>query len=179
MTVNQRNPNGADEADLSTSVPSNWILAPDEPLFKPKRIRIICVGAGFSGLMLAYKHKYEFELRDAVDLVIYEKNHDIGGTWLENQYPGVACDIPAHVYTFPFEPNPDWSSFYADGAEIWQYIKRTSTKYELEERVQLKSKVVESIWDEKVSRWKVKIERGAEVFTDEAEVLINGSGILK
>jgi cation diffusion facilitator CzcD-associated flavoprotein CzcO len=129
--------------------------------------------------MLAYKHKYEFALRDAVDLVIYEKNHDVGGTWLENRYPGVACDIPAHIYTFPFEPNPDWSSFYADGAEIWEYIKRTSVKYGLEERVQLESKIVESVWDESVARWKVKIERGGEAFTDEAEILINGSGILK
>ncbi|KAJ5820942.1 uncharacterized protein N7525_010226 [Penicillium rubens] len=176
--MNQHSSNGVKDNSLGHPVPLNWIPAPDEPLFNPKRIRIICVGAGFSGLMLAYKLKYEFKLRDAVDLVIYEKNHDIGGTWLENTYPGVACDIPAHVYTFPFEPNPNWSSFYAEGAEIWQYIKQTSIKYGLEERVQLNSKVVEAVWDEKVSRWKVKIQRGHEVSMEEAEVLINGSGIL-
>ncbi|GAB1217436.1 hypothetical protein ATERTT37_006675 [Aspergillus terreus] len=179
MSNDQRKPNDMNGANLDDSGPSNWIPAPDVPLYNPKRIRIICVGAGFSGLMLAYKHKYKFKLRDVVDLVIYEKNHDIGGTWLENKYPGVACDIPAHVYTFPFEPNPNWSSFYAEGAEIWQYIKHTAIKYGLEERVQLESKVTESVWDESVGRWKVKIEKGGEVFTDEAEVLINGSGILK
>ncbi|OOQ91325.1 putative flavin-binding monooxygenase [Penicillium brasilianum] len=176
--MHQHNSFSMKKTNLDTGVPRNWIPAPDEPLYVPKRIRMICVGAGFSGLMLAYKHKYEFALRGAVHLVIYEKNHDVGGTWLENRYPGVACDIPAHVYTFPFEPNPDWSSFYADGAEIWEYIKRTSVKYGLEERVQLESKVIESVWDGSVARWKVKIERGGEVFTDEAEILVNSSGIL-
>ncbi|KAL5333087.1 hypothetical protein BJX70DRAFT_406539 [Aspergillus crustosus] len=137
-------------------VPENWIPAPNEPLFTPRKIRVVCVGAGFSGLLLAYKHKYEFDLPDSIDLAIYEKNHDIGGTWLENKYSGVACHIPAHIYTFPVEPNPNWSSFYAGGEEIWQYIKDTSDKCGLSERIQ----------------------RGSDVFTDEADILINGSGIL-
>lgn len=159
--------------------PKNWIPSPDQSAFTPRKIRVVCVGAGFSGLLLAHKHKYQFDLPDTVDLVIYEKNYDIGGTWLENKYPGVACDIPAHVYTLPFEPNPNWSSFYASGDEIWRYIKDTSDKYGLQERVQLNSRVIESIWDEQVARWRIKVQQGQDVFTDEADVLINGSGILK
>lgn len=64
------------------------------------------MGAGFSGLYLAYRLQQRCE---NVELVIYEKNHDVGGTWLENTYPGVACDIPAHVYSYSFLPNTTWS----------------------------------------------------------------------
>ncbi|KAJ4152243.1 hypothetical protein NW754_004038 [Fusarium falciforme] len=115
---------------------------------------------------------------DFIDLAIYEKNTDVGGTWLENRYPGVACDVPAHIYTFSFEPNPDWSSFYASGPEIWNYIKRTTEKYNLDERVQFKSRVISSIWDDIAGKWKLKIEHNGHVIEDEADVLINGSGIL-
>ncbi|KAJ5851265.1 uncharacterized protein N7529_010650 [Penicillium soppii] len=121
-------------------------------LTKPRRIRIVCVGAGYSGLMTAYEVKYNKALEGFIDLTIYDKNEDIGGTWLENRYPGVACDVPAHIYTFPFEPNPDWSTFYASGPEIWSYIKRTSDKYGLAEHVQLQSKVVQATWDESSSK---------------------------
>ena len=65
------------------------------------------MGAGFSGLYLAYRLQQRCE---NVELVIYEKNHDVGGTWLENTYPGVACDIPAHVYCYSFLPNTAWST---------------------------------------------------------------------
>ncbi|ODM22506.1 hypothetical protein SI65_00094 [Aspergillus cristatus] len=58
------------------------------------------------------------QMDDYVDLAIYEKNADAGGTWFENHYPGLACDSPAHIYTFPFDPNPDWSALYASGPEI-------------------------------------------------------------
>lgn len=70
-----------------------WVPVSEQPIFTPRRLRVICVGAGFSGLMLAYKYKYETPMDDYVDLTIYEKNHDVGGTWLENRYPGIACDV--------------------------------------------------------------------------------------
>ncbi|KAI9155624.1 FAD-binding monooxygenase moxY [Paramyrothecium foliicola] len=113
-----------------------------------------------------------------VDLAIYDKNSDIGGTWLENRYPGVACDVPAHIYTFPFEPNPDWSSFYAEGPEIWAYMKRTTEKYKLDEHVQFNSRVKSTVWDDAKGKWILEIEQGGSIIRDEADVLINGSGIL-
>lgn len=64
----------------------------EEPIFTPRRLRVVCIGAGFAGLMIAYKHKYKLD-RDFIDLTIYEKNSGIGGTWYENKYPGVACDV--------------------------------------------------------------------------------------
>ena len=65
----------------------------EEPLFAPRKLRVVCIGAGFSGLTLAHKWAHEWKARDYMDLVIYEKNSDVGGTWLENRYPGAACDV--------------------------------------------------------------------------------------
>ncbi|KAJ5520427.1 hypothetical protein N7463_000880 [Penicillium fimorum] len=167
-----------DELPSDQNHPINWVPVADEPLYTPRKLRVVCVGAGFSGLLVAYKFKHQYKLDGLIDLAIYEKNADVGGTWLENKYPGVACDIPAHIYTFPFEPNPNWSTFYAEGSEILQYIKDTSDKYKLHEMVQLNSEVTESIWDEDTGKWNVKIQRGNDVTRDTADILINGSGIL-
>ncbi|KAJ5162533.1 hypothetical protein N7492_007925 [Penicillium capsulatum] len=156
--------------------PPTWVPIKEEPAFTPRRLKIICVGAGFSGLTLAHKIKYELQLEDVVDYVIYEKNHEVGGTWTENRYPGVACDVPAHAYTFLFEPNPDWSHFYAPGAEIRQYIHRTARKWNLDDHVQLNTRVVEAVWDEPSGKWKLKIEQNGTIQDDEAEIFINASG---
>lgn len=69
---------------------SRWIPVQEHPIHSPRKIRLVCIGAGFAGLMLAYKIRYQMKLDDVVELCIYEKNHDVGGTWLENRYPGVA-----------------------------------------------------------------------------------------
>ena len=69
---------------------SKWIPIEEKPIFTGRKLRVVCVGAGYSGLMLAHKIKYLMKLEDIIDLCIYEKNHDVGGTWLENKYPGVA-----------------------------------------------------------------------------------------
>lgn len=65
----------------------------EQPLYTPRRLRVVCIGAGYAGLMLAYKWKHQPGMSDIVDLAIYEKNPDVGGTWFENRYPGVACDV--------------------------------------------------------------------------------------
>jgi hypothetical protein len=70
--------------------PANWVPIKEEPLYSRRKLKIICIGAGYSGLTLAHKIKHELKLSDVVDLTIYEKNHDVGGTWLENRYPGAA-----------------------------------------------------------------------------------------
>ncbi|TKA66995.1 hypothetical protein B0A49_04490 [Cryomyces minteri] len=159
--------------------PSNWVPVLEQAVYTPTRkLRMVVVGAGYSGLMMAHKIKYQENMSDYIDLKIYEKNGDVGGTWLENRYPGVACDVPAHIYTFSFEPNPDWSSFYAQGPEIWEYIKRTTEKYHLDENVEFNSKVVVSMWDETSGKWKIQIDQNGKIINDEADILVNGSGIL-
>ncbi|KAF5584457.1 uncharacterized protein FSUBG_12771 [Fusarium subglutinans] len=165
-------------AEANSRNARNWVPLLDEPAYGPRNIRIVCVGAGFSGLMLAYEAKYNESLQGFIDLTIYDKNHDVGGTWLVNRYPGVACDVPAHIYTFPFEPNPDWSSFYASGPEIWAYIKRTSDKYGLAENVKFQSKVTDATWNEASGNWNLRIFQDGEEKEDKCDILIDGSGFL-
>ncbi|KAH8807115.1 hypothetical protein F5884DRAFT_702964 [Xylogone sp. PMI_703] len=156
----------------------NWVPISEQPSLTPRKLRVVCIGAGYGGLMLAHKVKYDWKMEDIVDLQIYEKNPDIGGTWYENRYPGAACDVPAHIYVFPFEPNPNWSSFYASSPEIWQYMKDTSIKWNLEEHVQFNSRVTKALWDEDSGKWRLKVSQQETSITDECDVLVNASGFL-
>ena len=86
---------------------------------------IIIIGSGFAGLCMAIRLKqagYD-------DFVILEKNDDLGGTWRDNTYPGCACDVPSHLYSFSFELNPGWSRMFAPQEEIWEYLRRCVRRY--------------------------------------------------
>jgi len=144
-----------------------------------RKLRMVCIGAGYSGLTLAHKIQHEQKLESNIDFTIYEKNPDVGGTWYENKYPGAACDIPSHAYTFLFEPNPDWSMFYSPAPEIQAYIKRTAEKYNLTKNVNFNSKVLETVWDQEAGKWRLKVEKDGKVVEDEADILVNGAGFLK
>lgn len=89
---------------------------------KPRKLRVACVGAGASGLCLAYKME-KMLVPESWELTLFEKNPQFGGTWYENTYPGVACDIPAHDYVFTWDPKWDWSHFFAPGDEIQRYFE--------------------------------------------------------
>ncbi|KAG4440520.1 hypothetical protein IFR05_003990 [Cadophora sp. M221] len=102
----------------------SWLS--EQPILTPRKFKIVCIGARYSGLTLAYKVQHELKLENDIEFKIYEKNLEIGGTWCENTYPGAACDIPSHAYMFLFEPNPDWSKFYSPAPEILACIKRTA-----------------------------------------------------
>lgn len=162
----------------TTALPKTWVPVNEDPLFVPKKMRVVTAGAGHAGLMIAYKMRHEIKVEDFVDHVIYEKNHDVGGTWLENRYPGVACDVPAHIYTYSWEPNPNWSSFYCGGEEIFQYIKNTAEKYDLTRDIVFNSKIIEAIWNESRGKWELKIDQQGTIISDECEVFIDASGIL-
>ena len=94
-------------------LPRSWIPLYQKPFGTPtRRLRIVTIGAAVAGMGFAYKLQHEHKLTEEgvdgresplVEHTIYEANEDIGGTWLVNTYPGVACDVPAHVYAFPFE----------------------------------------------------------------------------
>ena len=81
--------------------------------------RIAIVGTGFSGLGMAIRLKQEGEH----DFVLLERAEDIGGTWRDNTYPGCRCDVPSHLYSFSFAPNPNWSSTFSPQDEILDYLK--------------------------------------------------------
>ncbi|KAG9244397.1 hypothetical protein BJ878DRAFT_534602 [Calycina marina] len=146
---------------------------------KSAKIRVACVGAGASGLCLAYKMGKMLE-PGSWDLTLYEKNPHFGGTWYENTYPGVACDIPSHLYTFSWDPNPDWSHYFAYGPEIQKYFEGFAKRNNSEQYMKLNSKIVEAQWNEEGGKWTITIEDqvSKELRTDWCNVLVNGSGIL-
>ncbi|OQV00810.1 hypothetical protein CLAIMM_06258 [Cladophialophora immunda] len=147
----------------------------EQPQSAPNHIKIIHVGAGAAGMLAAYKAK---RMLENYELVCYEKNPVPGGTWWENRYPGCACDIAAHTYTFSFEPNPEWSSFYAYSPEIQDYMMRFYEKYELAPFVKLNTEVVGAVWSEEEGKWHVELRQGDRTFYDTCHVLINGSGVV-
>ena len=149
----------------------------EQPLYTKRAVRMVCVGAGATGLQLAYKAE---RLLQNVAVQIYEKNSDIGGTWLENRYPGCTCDIPSHSYQFPWARNPGWSQYYAGSPEIWQYFKDIATKFDLERYIKFEHTVTEARWNEDDGVWELSITAAdGSTVTDRCEILVNGSGVLK
>jgi cation diffusion facilitator CzcD-associated flavoprotein CzcO len=114
-----------------------------------------------------------------LELVIYEKNPEIGGTWYENRYPGVACDVPAHSYTLVYEPNVEWSEFYASGQEIERYLQKVADKYKVRRFMKFNHKCVGATWDEENGKWNVHVQgpKGEDI-KDSCDVLITATGIL-
>ena len=86
---------------------------------------VIIVGAGISGIGTAIQLK-----ADGIDdILILERSYDVGGTWRDNRYPGIAVDITSFTYSFSFEQNPNWSRVFAPGSELYQYTRRVASKY--------------------------------------------------
>ncbi|KAJ5785362.1 uncharacterized protein N7503_010574 [Penicillium pulvis] len=168
--------NGDHGIDLPNqySIPLN-----NEHAYKPRKMRVVTIGAGFSGLLMAHKIQHRFpELQDFVDHTIYEARSDVGGTWLINTYPGVQCDVPSHIYAFPFDPNPDWSRFYSSGEEIQNYIKSTVKKWNLDRDLQLNTKVAGAYWEEDAGRWRLVIEHNGEQREEYCDILVSAQGVL-
>ncbi|KAH7024782.1 putative monooxygenase [Microdochium trichocladiopsis] len=149
----------------------------DSPLGQPRRIRVICIGAGITGINLAYMLPKHIK---NLDYVMYDKNPEVGGTWFENTYPGVACDIPAHIYQYAWAPNPNWSEFYASGKEILAYVQSVAQKFDLVKFARLQHTVCHASWDESEGIWNVKIKNDltGEIISDTCQFLINGGGFL-
>ncbi|KAK4555055.1 hypothetical protein LTR86_007821 [Recurvomyces mirabilis] len=165
-------------------LPAEWIPLYKKPMRTPTRkLRIVCIGASVAAMNLAYKVYHEHALSgpasaDLIDLCFYDANESMGGTWLVNTYPGVACDVPAHIYTFPFEPNPDWSAFYASGEEILEYFLRTVKKYDLGRDVKCGHRVTKAVFDEGRGKWDLEVETQGGVVKDSCDILVSARGFL-
>ncbi|KAH8897442.1 FAD/NAD(P)-binding domain-containing protein [Thozetella sp. PMI_491] len=147
-----------------------------ESVVTPRRLRCIIIGAGMSGIFMVYKLKKY--LPDAVEVVILEKSPELGGTWYENRYPGCACDVPSHVYQFPFAPNPDWSKFYATSGEIQRYMKSVCSLFGLDSHMVFSTRVTSAQWQEDHGVWTITTEGATAGGVYECEILINAGGIL-
>ncbi|TVY38734.1 putative sterigmatocystin biosynthesis monooxygenase [Lachnellula subtilissima] len=150
----------------------------EEPNRVGKKIKVITIGAGASALNFA--HDIDTNRLD-IDLTIYEKNPEIGGTWYENRYPGCACDIPSVVYQLSWAPSAAWGSYYSTAPEILAYFKKLAVENDLLKYVRLSHKIVGAWWEEDTKEWRVKVQRGDnpdDVIEDRCNILVNASGVL-
>ncbi|KAK4154652.1 hypothetical protein C8A00DRAFT_32545 [Chaetomidium leptoderma] len=149
----------------------------DVPIENLRPLKVVVVGAGFSGILAAIR--IPERLRN-IELVVYEKNEDVGGVWLSNKYPGVASDIPSHSYQYSFAPNPNWSNLYAPGSEIQQYLRDVAEKYGATRFTKTRHQVEHCEWDEVEKKWKIKVTNltTGETFEDAANVLLTARGQL-
>ncbi len=136
-----------------------------------REVKVLVVGTGFSGLGMAIELKRTGER----DFVVLEKAGDLGGTWRDNSYPGCACDVPSHMYSYSFELNPRWTRMFARQPEIWDYLKRVADKYRLREHIRFDTKVSGARWDEDAKVWHVSTENG-DTYT--AKAVVAGVGAL-
>src|SRR5260370_4749421 len=134
-------------------------------------VDVLIVGAGFSGLCMAIK-LLEAGMKS---FLIIEKSDDIGGTWWDNRYPGCACDIPSHLYSFSFAPSTEWTRMYTGQQEIHDYLKRCVERYELAPFLRLNTRFQEAIWDESEGVWNATADDGMLI---RARVLVSGMGAL-
>ncbi|MGH3677600.1 MAG: flavin-containing monooxygenase [Mycobacterium sp.] len=132
--------------------------------------RALIIGTGFSGLGMGIALQ-----KQGVDFLILEKADDVGGTWRDNSYPGCACDVPSHLYSFSFEPKATWSKLFSPQPEIWDYLKGVTDKYGLRRYIRFNSLVDRAHWDDAEYRWHVFTADGQEYV---AQFLISGAGAL-
>lgn len=134
-------------------------------------VRVLIIGAGFSGIGMAIRLRQ----RGEHDFLIYEKENGIGGTWWVNRYPGCACDIPSHLYSFSFETNPDWSRRFSPQPEIRDYLAHCARKYDLMPHVRFGTEVTRLRWLEAQALWEVTDAQGNILY---ASLVVAGTGAL-
>ena len=119
-----------------------------------ERFRVLVIGAGMSGICAAIR------LQEAgIRYTIVEKNSRVGGTWLENTYPGVRVDVPNHFYSYSFEPNHDWPEYFSRGDDLQAYFERCADKYSVREHIRFDTEVVSAQYDSGASSWNVRLRR--------------------
>jgi cation diffusion facilitator CzcD-associated flavoprotein CzcO len=137
---------------------------------QPVETQVIIVGAGMSGLLAAIRMK-----QNGVDFALLEKSRDLGGTWLDNAYPGSGCDVPSHLYSYSFAGNPRWSRLFARQPEILDYFQTQADRFGIRSHLNFGVEVDRADWDETAARWTVTAMDGR---TWRAPALIVATGQL-
>lgn len=138
-------------------------------------LRVAVVGAGIAGIIAGILLPRKVP---NLELVIIEKNPGVGGTWFENIYPGVRCDVPVHAYQLSFEPNVEWSEFYATGAEIRRYWDHVADKYKVKDLIRFNTKVIRANYLAKDGLWEISSENSStgEIVTETFNIFIPATG---
>lgn len=173
---------GGERFDYSQPGSSGYEVRQDATWMDPKnrKLKVLSIGAGVTGILNAYQIQKHCE---NVEHVVYEKNEDIAGTWLENRYPGCACDIPSHAYTYSFALNPDWPRFFSYSPDIFKYLEKVVATFDLRKYMTFNTEVVGCYWNEEKGQWKVKLRQQApgqqpREFEEHCDLLLHGTGIL-
>lgn len=133
-----------------------------------REYEVIIIGTGFSGLGMGIRLK-----RAGIhDFVILEKDDGVGGTWRANTYPGAACDVQSHLYSFSFEPNPNWSNMFAEQKEILAYLEHCADKYQLRPHLRCNVEVTSASYDG-AGAWHVTLANGEKL---KSRFLVSGCG---
>jgi cation diffusion facilitator CzcD-associated flavoprotein CzcO len=136
----------------------------------PTHLRVAIVGSGFGGLGAAIRLRQQ----GIDDFLVFERADDLGGTWRDNSYPGCTCDVPSHLYSFSFAPNPGWSRSFSGQPEIWEYLRACAHRFGIGPRIRFGHEVHAASWDEPRRRWRVETSHG----TWTADVLVAAAGPL-
>lgn len=139
--------------------------------------RAIIIGCGVAGIALSARLKTILGFHN---FLVYEREKSIGGTWYLNTYPGVGCDVDSHLYSFSFNPNPNWSKRFAEQGEILEYLNQTVDKFGIRPHVNTGIEVVAASWIEDQGFWKVELQdvESGHLFTKEAEILVSCVGTI-
>lgn len=133
------------------------------------KLRVAVLGAGMSGILAAIR----LQQAGVYEVVVFEKADRIGGTWRENNYPGLTCDVPAHAYTFSFAPHAEWSSFLAPGTEIQQYFEGLVRQFQIESLIRFNQEVSSCVWQNQ--GWQLQTRSGLQQSFD---IVIAATGVL-
>lgn len=147
--------------------------------------KIVMMGAGAAGI--DFLHHAPTALAGLnVEIVCYDKNEDVGGTWFENRYPGCACDVPSACYQFAWRPNPLFTRYYSPAKEIWQYFRTIVEEEGMMKYIRLRTKVTNAVWDENLSKWILRLtetidpgDTSSREWEEECDLFLNGTGFLK
>ncbi|MEU6391341.1 NAD(P)/FAD-dependent oxidoreductase [Streptomyces sp. NPDC046939] len=135
-----------------------------------EHVRVAVIGSGFGGLGAAVRLRRE----GVTDFVVLERADAVGGTWRDNSYPGCACDVPSHLYSFSFAPNPDWPRTFSGQERIREYLEHVADTFRLRPHIRLNSEVTRARWDGERLRWVIDTASG----TLTADVLVSATGPL-
>ena len=134
-------------------------------------LRVLIIGAGFAGVGLAI----QLQKRGIDDFLVLEKAASVGGTWRDNHYPGAACDVPSHLYSYSFEPKTDWSRKFAPQAEIVAYIQHCVDKHQLAGKIRCNTEVASAEFEQASGLWRVIGKNGEHYL---AQALVSACGQL-